>query len=91
MIKKFILLALVVAGVVCVPVASEAQINISIGDQGYYTHGASYVDGGYRYVWIPGHWGPKHHWIHGHYARRNRVNVDVGVGVGLGRGGVYIH
>jgi hypothetical protein len=89
MTKKLILLALVVGGIVCVPLGSQAQINISIGDQGYYTRGSSYVDGGYRYVWIPGHRGARNNWVHGHYARRGRVRV--GVGVGVGTGGVYIH
>jgi hypothetical protein len=89
MIKRRILLALLLAGAACVPLAAQAQINISIGDQDYYTRGSSYVDGGYRYVWVPGHWNSKHHWIHGHYARRDRVGV--GIGIGLGSGGVYIH
>ncbi len=89
MISKRTLLALLLVGAAAVPLTSQAGLNISIGDQGYYTHGGSYNSGGYRYVWIPGHWTSRHRWVHGYYARRDRVHV--GVGVGLGTGGVYIH
>lgn len=83
--RKRVLLLLLLVGAVCLPLGSQAGINISIGDQGYYTRGDSYVDGGYRYAWVPGHWNSHHRWIHGHYARRNRVGVGVGVGgIGIG-------
>lgn len=79
---KRTLLVLLLAGAACVPAVSQAQISIAVGDQGYYTHGASYVSGGYRFAWVPGHWGAKHRWVHGHYVRRDRVSVGVGVGIG---------
>ena len=91
MLKRQSLLALLLAGAICAPLASQAQINIAIGDRGYYNRGEYYTDGGYRYAWIPGHWNGRHHWIHGHYARRDRVNVGVGVGVGVGGIGIGIH
>ncbi|MEP6955401.1 MAG: hypothetical protein ABI883_01140 [Chthoniobacterales bacterium] len=67
--QKHILIVLFIVAAVLAPVASQGQISISVGDRGYYTRGAYYVDGGYRYSWVPGHWGPKHRWVHGHYAR----------------------
>ena len=90
MLKKRVLLTLLLAGAVCLPLVSQAQLNISVGDQGYYTRGSSYVDGGYRYAWIPGHWNSRHNWVHGHYVRRDRVRVGGGVGVGIGVGGIGI-
>lgn len=72
MIHKLLLAALVVVSVIIPAATSNAQISVEIGDRGYYTHGRSYWDHGYEYVWIPGHWGPHHRWIHGHYNRRGR-------------------
>ena len=48
-------------------VADAISLNIDIGDRGFYTRGPGYWDGGVYYVWVPGHWGPRHRWIHGHY------------------------
>ena len=65
---------LVCTGVIApVTVTSAASVEVAIGDQPYYTHGAFYVENGVHWVWVPGHWATKHHqrvWVHGHYARR---------------------
>jgi hypothetical protein len=90
MIKRQFIFALLLAGAVCLPLASQAQVSISIGDQGYYNRGSYYMDGGYRYDWVPGHWNSKHHWVHGYYARHDRIHTGVGVGVGVGVGGIGI-
>ena len=88
---KRILFTLLLASAACAPVISQAaELNIAVGDQGYYTHGATYVSGGYNYAWVPGHWSSKHHWVHGRYVRRERVGVGVGVGVGIGGVGVGV-
>jgi hypothetical protein len=53
--------------------ANAVSISVAIGDRPYYVHGPFYYVGPVRYVWIPGHWGWRHHhraWIHGHYAPR---------------------
>ncbi len=69
--------ALLFAAVICfagfVPTTSRAGLVIEVGDRAYYTHGPFYSEGGYRWVWVPGHWAWRHHhrfWIHGHYVRR---------------------
>lgn len=62
------------AGVVSpVALTNAASLEISVGDQPYYTHGPFYVVGGVRWEWMPGHWSRKNHkrvWVHGHYVRR---------------------
>lgn len=70
--KKLLLGALVAASAI-IPVASaNAQgLSISVGDRGYYSHGDSYSYRGRQMYWVPGHWGPRHHWVHGYYARRD--------------------
>ena len=71
-IHQKLLIALIVAASAIVPVAtSNAQgFTISVGDRGYYNHGRSYWYGGQRVYWVPGYWGPHHHWIHGRYVQR---------------------
>jgi hypothetical protein len=66
--KKLVLLLIAVLPIS--GVARAISLNIEIGDQPYYVHGAGYWAGGVYYVWVPGHWGPHHHWIHGHYRVR---------------------
>jgi hypothetical protein len=87
MIRNKTLLILLLGAALCLPAISQGGISIELGDRGYYNHGDSYVNDGYTYVWIPGHWNSRHNWVHGHYARRGRAHVGIGVGVG----GVYIH
>jgi len=70
-----ILMGVLIGLAMLVPVAvtNAASVEIAIGDQPYYTHGAFYVENGVRWEWVPGHWATKHHkrvWVHGHYARR---------------------
>jgi len=53
-----------------VSTANAVAISIAVGDQPYYLHGPMYYVGPTRYVWVPGHWGWRHHhhvWIHGFY------------------------
>jgi hypothetical protein len=70
MIKNKLLLVALAAASIILPAGVQAQgLSISIGDRGYYNHGARYWDGDYEMVWQAGHWGPRHHWIHGHYVR----------------------
>ncbi len=59
------------------PSAMAIGFSIEVGDQPFYTDGPSYWDGGYEWVWIPGHRG-KHHdeWIHGHYARHGKFQRE---------------
>lgn len=75
MIHKKLLLAAVIAASALVSVAtSQAQhLSIEIGDRGYYNHGPYYYANGYRMVWVPGHWGHHHRWVHGYYVRRERA------------------
>jgi hypothetical protein len=70
-------LSLLIAILLCLgaaaPTANALRLNIEIGDRGYYLRGPGYWDGGVYYVWVPGHWGWRHHhrvWIHGHYRPR---------------------
>jgi hypothetical protein len=54
------------------PIANAIVVNVEVGDRPYYIHGPGYYVGRVYWVWIPGHWGWRHHhrvWIHGHYAR----------------------
>jgi len=70
-----LLVAAILATSAIVPAAtSEAgRISIEIGDRPYYNRGPYYVQSGYRYVWVPGHWSRnRRHWIHGRYVKRNR-------------------
>lgn len=48
--------------------AAAIDLSINLGDRPFYD-GPSYWDDGYEWVWVAGHWGPNHHWVHGHYAR----------------------
>lgn len=75
MIQHKLLIAALVAASAIVPVATtQAQhLSIEIGDRGYYNHGPYYYSDGYRMVWVPGHWGHHHRWVHGYYVRRERV------------------
>ena len=68
MIKHRLLIAAVVLAGVLVPVAANAGIRIELGDRGFY-HGATYYDNDWEMVWMPGHFGRNHRWIHGHYIR----------------------
>ena len=50
--------------------ANAARVFIEIGDRPYYSRGPWYWERGVKWVWVPGHWGWRHHhrvWIHGHY------------------------
>jgi hypothetical protein len=70
MIKSALLLVAIATSFL-LPAAVRAQgIQIQIGDQPYYNHGARYWAGNYAMVWVPGHMSRNgHHWIHGHYVR----------------------
>ena len=57
------------------PVSGEVGVTIAIGDRPYY-EGPVYWDLGYEYVWVPGHWGAHHRWVHGHYARRGAFHSE---------------
>lgn len=68
-------LAMFLIALLCLSgIASSAKalsLNIEVGDQPYYIHGPRYWANGAYWVWVPGHWGPRHHrFYHGHYARR---------------------
>jgi len=46
---------------------------VAIEDRPYYVRGPYYIEGGRRFVWVPGHWGRRHGhrvWIHGRYVVR---------------------
>ncbi len=52
---------------------SPGSVTVEIGDRPYYTRGPGYYVGPSYYVWVPGHWGWRHHhrvWIHGRYGLR---------------------
>jgi hypothetical protein len=73
--RKLILLitALICLSGILTPTANALVISIGVHDRPYYVHGPGYWSGPVYYVWIPGHWGWRHHhhvWIHGHYAPR---------------------
>lgn len=68
MSKKFILAAFLAASMLLPAGARAAGLEISIGDRGYYTHGARYWDGDYEMIWVPGHREGRH-WVHGYYRR----------------------
>ena len=44
-----------------VAVTKATSVEIAIGDQPYYTHGAFYIENGVRWEWVPGHWAHKDH------------------------------
>jgi hypothetical protein len=73
---KRILITLFVALVCAAPVAvpssaRAAAIVVEVGDRAYYRGPWYWGPRHERLVWIPGHWSRfRHHWIHGHYARR---------------------
>ena len=72
MITKKIILMAALAGSMLLPIASQAfDLQIDLGDRGYYTHGRSYYRGDYEYVWVPGH-REHHRWVHGYYRRGER-------------------
>ncbi|MBV9009772.1 MAG: YXWGXW repeat-containing protein [Verrucomicrobia bacterium] len=53
--------------------ANAVTVNVDVQDRPYYVHGPGYYVGRRYYVWVPGHWGWRHHnrvWIHGRYRRR---------------------
>src|ERR1700694_756047 len=52
------------------------SINLDPNDRIYYTEGPSYWDDGYEWVWIPGHWGEHHRWIHGQYERHGEFRRE---------------
>jgi hypothetical protein len=57
------------------PTASAFDLQINIGDRGFYEGVPSYWDGGYEYFWIPGH--REHgHWVHGFYERRGEFHRE---------------
>ena len=68
--KIGILLAVLAA---MAPMVNAVIVNVEVGDRPYYIRGPGYYVGRAYWVWIPGHWGWRHHhrvWIHGHYAPR---------------------
>lgn len=69
------LISLLFMGMLLSPTYGEVGITIAIGDQPYY-EGPVYWDVGYEYVWVPGHWGPHHRWVHGHYAKRGGFHAE---------------
>ena len=70
-LHKLLIVALLAVGAMLLAPAAQAQrLTIEIGDRPYYTRGASYWDGDVQYYWAPGHWGPRHRWVRGHYVRR---------------------
>jgi hypothetical protein len=58
------------------PSAMAFDLSINVGDRPYYTYGPSYWDNGYEWVWVEGHPGEHHHWIHGHYERRGEFRKE---------------
>jgi hypothetical protein len=78
--KNKLLLFAIIATSFLLPAAVRAVgIEIQIGDQPYYNHGARYWNGDYQMVWVPGHMSRSGHWIHGQYVRgeqrRHESNV----------------
>ena len=69
-------IGLILAAMACLFAVTPAKaviVNIGVGDRPYYIHGPGYWAGPRYYVWVPGHWGWRHHhraWIHGYYAVR---------------------
>ena len=52
---------------------AKAALVVGVYDRPYYVHGPGYWAGPRYYVWVPGHWGWRHHhrvWIHGYYRVR---------------------
>lgn len=70
--KLVLLVAAVVSLMGAAPV-NAVIVNVAVGDRPYYVHGPGYWAGPRYYLWVPGHWGWRHHrqvWIHGHYVIR---------------------
>jgi len=76
MTKNKLLLAAIIATSILLPAAVRADIEIQIGDQPFYNHGARYWDNDYEMVWAPGHMGRGHHWVHGQYTRGQHRGHD---------------
>jgi hypothetical protein len=64
-----LLSAIAAVSIITSPCARAISIDIEVGDRPYYTEGPSYWDSGYEYVWVPGHWGEHHRWVHGAYTK----------------------
>lgn len=75
--KKLAILfaALLGAGLIFNPAAKAIGFEVTVGDRDYY-EGPGYWDYGWYWVWVPGHWGPHHHWIHGYYQRRGEWSAS---------------
>jgi len=58
------------------PSAMALRVVVEAGDQPFYVYGPSYWDAGYEYVWVPGHWGPHHAWVHGYYNRHGEFHKE---------------
>ena len=69
-----LILGIALAAIASLTAGSAAVIvNVDVNDRPYYIHGPGYYVGPRYYVWIPGHWGWRHHhrvWIHGYYTVR---------------------
>ncbi|MEO5721815.1 MAG: hypothetical protein ABIR71_10135 [Chthoniobacterales bacterium] len=73
-LPKFLIVAVLAAGATLLAPEAQAQrVTIEIGDRPYYTRGPGYWNGGVQYYWVPGHWGPRHHWVRGRYVRRGNA------------------
>jgi hypothetical protein len=69
-----VLVALLAVIFLIKPNANALDLRIDLGDRPYY-EGPSYWDGGYEWVWVPGH--REHdHWIHGSYERRGEFHGE---------------
>ncbi|HMJ05726.1 MAG TPA: hypothetical protein VK474_05675 [Chthoniobacterales bacterium] len=68
--KLCLIVLLAISALLLAPTVGAQGISIEIGDRPYYTHGASYWDGGVEYYWVPGHRGRHHRWVRGHYVGR---------------------
>jgi len=84
MTKLKLLILAIVAATSLLPIgtrtAQAQSIHVELGDRPYYSRGPYYVEHGYRWVWVPGHYSEyRHHWVHGHYVRRERVHHDIRV------------
>ena len=83
--KLVLAVVLAASAIVLSPNAQAQHLTIELGDRPYYTRGPSYWDGGFEYYWIPGHWGNHHHWVRGHYVRRDATLLK------LHRGHIRLH
>ena len=55
------------------PAAQAISLEVNVGDRPYY-EGPDFWDYGWHWVWVPGHWGPRHRWVRGYYERRGDWN-----------------